>query len=248
MPTLVVLRHGESTWNAENRFTGWTDVDLSPAGEAEARLAGRLLAAEPGLELDTVHTSVLTRAVRSANLALDEMGRSFLPVRRSWRLNERHYGALQGLNKKETAVAYGAEQVKAWRRSYATPPPALGTGDPAHPANDPRYAEVPPLVLPGAECLADVVKRVVPYWEDAIAPELLGGRTPLVVAHGNSIRALWKVLEAISDDDIVALEVPTGWPRVVRFDDRLNLLEGRYLGDPEAVRAAAEAVAAQAGP
>jgi 2,3-bisphosphoglycerate-dependent phosphoglycerate mutase len=248
MPTLVVLRHGESTWNAENRFTGWTDVGLSAAGEAEAHEAGRLLAAEVGLGIDTVHTSVLARAVETANLALGEMSRSYLPVRRSWRLNERHYGALQGLNKKETAEQYGSEQVKAWRRSYATPPPSLETGDPRHPVHDPRYRDVPPSCLPGAECLADVVVRMVPYWEDALGPELLAGRTPLVVAHGNSIRALWKFVEHISDDDIVDLEVPTGWPRVVSFDDRLGFVEGRYLGDPAAVKAAAEAVARQAGP
>ena len=248
MPTLVVLRHGESTWNAENRFTGWTDGDLSPAGEAEARLAGRLLAEEAGLELDSVHTSVLVRAVRTANIALDEMGRSFLPVRRSWRLNERHYGALQGMNKKEIAASFGPEQVKAWRRGFATPPPPVDTSDPRHPVNDPRYAEIPPAALPGAECLADVVVRMTPYWEDGIGPELLAGRTPLVGAHGNSIRALWKFVEGISEDDIVGLEVPTGWPRVVSFDDRLGFVEGRYLGDPAAVKAAAEAVARQAGP
>ena len=248
MPTLVVLRHGQSTWNAENRFTGWTDVDLSPAGEDEARLAGRLLAAEPGLELDTVHTSVLTRAVRTANLALDELERSFLPVRRSWRLNERHYGALQGLNKKEMAATYGLAQVKLWRRGYETPPPSVELDDPRHPVHDARYRAVPPSVLPAGECLADVVERVVPYWEDAIGPALMAGRTPLIVAHGNSIRALWKYLEGISDDDIVELEVPTGWPRVVQLDDRLRFIEGRYLGDPAAVAAATAVVAGQAGP
>jgi 2,3-bisphosphoglycerate-dependent phosphoglycerate mutase len=247
MPTLVVLRHGESTWNAENRFTGWTDVGLSPAGEVEARSAGRLLAAETGIELDIVHTSVLTRAVETANLALEVLGRSFLPVRRSWRLNERHYGALQGLNKKETAANYGAEQVNAWRRGYSTPPPPLEASDSRHPVNDPRYRDLPPSVLPATECLADVVKRVVPYWEDVLGPELLAGGTPLVVAHGNSIRALFKFLEGISDDDIAGLEVPTGWPRVITLDSRLGFVEGRYLGDPDAVRAAAEAVARQAG-
>jgi 2,3-bisphosphoglycerate-dependent phosphoglycerate mutase len=248
MPTLVVLRHGESTWNAENRFTGWTDVDLSTAGEAEARSAGRLLAEEDGLELGSVHTSVLTRAVRTANLALEEMGRSYLPVRRSWRLNERHYGALQGLDKKETAQSFGPDQLKAWRRGYATPPPPLEPDDSRHPVNDPRYGDVPPGALPATECLADVVRRMVPYWEDVIGPELLAGVTPFVVAHGNSIRALSMFLEHISEDDITELEIPTGWPRVVSFDERLRFLDGRYLGDPAAVRAAAEAVKRQAGP
>ena len=248
MPTLIVLRHGESTWNAENRFTGWTDVDLSEKGEAEARSAGQLLAEETELRIDTVHTSVLTRAVRTANIALDEMGLSFLPVRRNWRLNERHYGALQGGNKKEAVTAFGPEQVKLWRRSYATPPPSLDLGDPRHPVHDPRYRDVPPGALPAAECLADVVRRMVPYWEDVLGPELLAGITPFVVAHGNSIRALTKFLEHISDDDIVDLDIPTGWPRIITLDDRLEFVEGRYLGDPEAVAAAAAAVAAQAGP
>jgi len=248
MPTLVVLRHGESTWNAENRFTGWTDVGLSAAGEAEARLAGQLLAAETRLELDTVHTSVLARAVQTANLALDEMELSFLPVRRSWRLNERHYGALQGMNKKSVAETYGSEQLRAWRRGYATPPPSVEPGDPRHPVNDPRYSEVPPSALPGTECLADVVRRVVPYWEDVLGPELLAGGTPFVVAHGNSIRALTMYLEQISEADIVELEIPTGWPRVVSLDDRLGFVEGRYLGDEAAVLAATEVVRRQAGP
>ncbi len=248
MPTLVVLRHGESTWNAEGLFTGWTDVELSEAGEAEARLAGRLLADEVGLEIDTVHTSVLARAVRTANLALDEMSRSYLPVRRSWRLNERHYGALQGLNKKQVAATHGPEQLKVWRRGYATPPPPVEPDDPRHPVNDPRYRYVPRSALPATECLADVVRRMVPYWEDVLGPELLKGGTPLVVAHGNSLRALFKFLEQISDDDIVGLEIPTGWPRIVVLDGQLDFVEGRYLGDPEAIQAATEAVARQAGP
>jgi 2,3-bisphosphoglycerate-dependent phosphoglycerate mutase len=248
MPTMIVLRHGESTWNAENRFTGWTDVDLSEKGEDEARSAGQLLAEETELRIDTVHTSVLTRAVRTANIALDEMGLSFLPVRRHWRLNERHYGALQGGNKKEAAETFGPEQVKLWRRSYATPPPSLEITDPRHPVHDSRYRDIPPSALPAAECLADVVVRMVPYWEDVLGPELLAGLTPFVVAHGNSIRAMTKFLEHISDDDIVDVDIPTGWPRIVTLDDRLNFVEGRYLGDPEAVAAAAAAVAAQAGP
>ena len=247
MPTLVLLRHGESTWNAENRFTGWTDVDLSERGEEEARVAGRLIADEPGLEVDIVHTSVLTRAVRTANLSLDEMDRSYLPVRRHWRLNERHYGALQGLNKRETAELHGREQVMLWRRSYDVPPPPVALDDPNHPANDPRYRSVPLTALPASECLADVVHRLLPYWEDAIAPELLDGRTVFVVAHGNSLRALVKELESISDADIPALDIPTGFPRVYDLDVRLGIRDARYLGDPVAAKAAAEAVARQAG-
>jgi 2,3-bisphosphoglycerate-dependent phosphoglycerate mutase len=247
VPQLVILRHGQSTWNAENRFTGWTDVDLSPRGEDEAREAGRLLAAEPGIGIDSVHTSVLTRAVRTANLALDEMGRSYLPVHRHWRLNERHYGALQGFNKAETAERFGAEQVKLWRRSYAVPPEPVTLDDPNHPVHDPRYRLIPRSALPATECLKDVVVRLLPYWEDAIAPELLAGRTVLVAAHGNSLRALIKFLEHISDEDIVGLDIPTGFPRVYELDERLEVRESRYLGDPAAAKAAAEAVARQAG-
>jgi 2,3-bisphosphoglycerate-dependent phosphoglycerate mutase len=247
VPTLVLLRHGQSTWNAENRFTGWTDVDLTADGEAEARQAGRLLAAEPGLELDTVHTSVLRRAVRTANLALDEMERSYLPVRRHWRLNERHYGALQGLNKKETAERHGLDVVKQWRRSYDVPPPPVALDDPNHPVNDQRYGDVPASALPATESLADVVRRLVPYWEDAIAPELLDGCNVFVVAHGNSLRALVKELESIPDEEIAGLDIPTGFPRVYDFDDRLHIRSARYLGDPEIAKAAAEAVARQAG-
>jgi 2,3-bisphosphoglycerate-dependent phosphoglycerate mutase len=246
VPTLVILRHGQSTWNAENRFTGWIDVDLSERGEDEAREAGRLLAAEPGLEIETVHTSVLTRAVRTANLALDELERSYLPVQRSWRLNERHYGVLQGLNKREVADLHGREQVKIWRRSYDVRPPAVALDDPNHPVNDARYRKLPRSVLPATECLADVVTRLVPYWEDTIAPQLMGGRTVLVVAHGNSLRALVKLLESISDADIVGLDIPTGFPRVYDLDDLLGVRSARYLGDPVAARAAAEAVARQA--
>ncbi len=246
---LVLLRHGESTWNALNLFTGWTDVDLSAKGEAEARQAGALLAAEQRGELDlqVVHTSVLTRAVRTANIALDEMGRSWLPVRRHWRLNERHYGALQGLNKKETAAKFGDDQVKQWRRSYDIPPPPLSRDEETHPVHDDRYRDLPPAVLPDSECLADVVVRMVPYWEDDIAADLRAFSGVLVVAHGNSIRALVKYLKDISDDEIVGLDVPTGVPWWFRFDDRLELVEDRQLGDPEAIRAAAEAVARQAG-
>ena len=248
MPDLVFLRHGESTWNADNRFTGWTDVDLSPGGEEEARRAGRLLAEEleTGLRLEVVHTSVLTRAVRTANLALDEMGRSWLAVRRHWRLNERHYGALQGKNKRETSEEFGEDQVKAWRRSYDVPPPALERSDPRHPSHDPRYRELPASALPATECLADVVRRMVPYWQDAIAGDLRRFDGVLVVAHGNSIRAVVKHLKDISDDDIVGLEVPTGIPWLFRLDDQLEVTDDRFLGDPAAVAAAAEAVARQA--
>jgi 2,3-bisphosphoglycerate-dependent phosphoglycerate mutase len=246
VPTLVILRHGQSTWNAENRFTGWVDVDLSERGESEAREAGRLLAAEPGLELDTVHTSLLTRAVRTANLVLDEMQRSYLGVQRSWRLNERHYGALQGLNKSETANLHGLEQVKIWRRSYDIAPPPVRLDDENHPMNDARYRGVPLSALPATECLADVVRRLLPYWEDDIAPQLIEGRTVFVVAHGNSLRALVKQLESISDADIVGLDIPTGVPRIYELDDQLGVIRARYLGDAEVAKAAAEAVARQA--
>ncbi len=249
MADLVLLRHGESTWNAENLFTGWEDVDLSQKGEAEAREAGRLLAveAQAGLEPRVVHTSVLTRAVRTANLALDEMGRCWLPVRRHWRLNERHYGALQGRNKKQTSEEFGLGQVKLWRRSYSVPPPALEAEDERHPVHDPRYTDLPHDALPATECLADVVARVVPYWEDAIVPDLRRHGAVLVAAHGNSIRALAKHLLRISDDDIVGLEVPTGIPWVLELGRDLEVKGHRYLGDPAAVAEAAAAVAKQAG-
>jgi 2,3-bisphosphoglycerate-dependent phosphoglycerate mutase len=248
---LVLLRHGESEWNALNLFTGWTDVDLSPAGEEEAVRAGELLGSESGLDLRLVHTSVLTRAIRTANLALDAAGCSWLPVRRHWRLNERHYGDLQGLNKKETAERYGLEQVKLWRRSYDVPPPPLADGDPRQAVSDPRYNDVPSDVLPATECLADVVVRVLPYWDDVIVPDLrlagARGGAVLVVAHGNSIRALRKHLDRIADADIPALEVPTGIPFRYRFDDDLRIKDAGYMGDPDAARRAAEAVAKEAG-
>lgn len=248
MPDLVLLRHGESTWNAENRFTGWTDVDLSPRGENEARSAGRRLAEERASRLDiqVVHTSVLTRAVRTANLALDEMERSWLPVRRHWRLNERHYGDLQGKNKRETAEQFGEAQVKLWRRSYDVPPPPLSPDDPRHPRHDSRYRWLPASALPATECLADVVRRMVPYWEDAVVSDLRSLGAVLVVAHGNSLRAVVKYLKDISDEDIVGLEIPTGIPWLFRLDDRLEVTEDHFLGDPTAVAAAAEAVARQA--
>jgi 2,3-bisphosphoglycerate-dependent phosphoglycerate mutase len=230
MPTLVLLRHGQSAWNAENRFTGWIDVDLSAEGEDEAHQAGKLIAAEEGLVIEVAFTSVLTRAVLTADIALAEAGRSFVPVHRHWRLNERHYGALQGLNKAETAKKYGDDQVKAWRRSYNTQPPPLALDDPMHPINDARYANVPARSLPATECLRDVVVRLIPYFEDAIAPELLSGHTTCVIAHGNSLRALVKYLEEISDDDIIDLEIPTGVPRIYELDAHLAVVSARYLG------------------
>lgn len=244
--TLVLLRHGESTWNQENLFTGWTDVPLTERGMEEARAAGRLMR-EEGLEFDIVFTSLLVRAIRTAELALEEMGLSWLPVERSWRLNERHYGALQGLNKRELAERYGSEQVFLWRRSYDVPPPPLPPDDPRHPRHDPRYRLLPPDVLPSTECLKDVVARMLPYWQDAIAPRLLEGKRVLVVAHGNSLRALVKHLDGIGDDAIAQLNIPTGIPLLYRLDDELRPIERRYLGDEEAARAAAEAVARQAG-
>ena len=251
MPELVLLRHGQSQWNAENLFTGWVDVGLTPLGESEARAGGRLLAGAGDLDLRILHTSVLTRAIRTADLTLEEAGRSWLPVRRHWRLNERHYGALQGLNKKETTAQYGEAQVKAWRRSYGTPPPPIDPGSAHDPSGDPRYRDVPADLLPTTECLSDVVDRVLPYWYDVIVPDLLAegprGGAVLVVAHGNSLRALRKHIDGIGDDDIVDLEIPTGIPFRYRLDDDLSVRSGDYLGDPEAARAAAEAVARQAG-
>jgi 2,3-bisphosphoglycerate-dependent phosphoglycerate mutase len=251
VPTLVLLRHGQSTWNHENRFTGWQDVELTEAGEREARDGGTLLAAEGGLDLRVVHTSVLTRAIRTADLALAEAGRSWLPVRRSWRLNERHYGDLTGRNKKETAERYGAGQVHVWRRSFDVPPPAMPPDDPRQVGHDPRYRDVEPSLLPSTECLKDVVARVVPYYDESIAPDLAQegsrGGAVLVAAHGNSIRALRMHLEAISPERIVELEVPTGIPLVVELDERLSVTATRYLGDPEVAARAAAAVARQAG-
>lgn len=243
---LVLLRHGQSTWNLENLFTGWTDVPLTDAGMVEAAAAGRLMA-EAGLTFGVVHTSVLLRAIHTAEIALREMGLSWIPVRRHWRLNERHYGALQGLDKKETAARHGAEQVLLWRRSYDVPPPALEPDDERHPAHDPRYADLAPDALPATECLEDVVARMLPYWHDAIVPDLLAGRRPLVVAHGNSLRALVKHLDGLSEEEVIELNIPTGIPLVYQLDDRLRPLSKRYLGDEEAARAAAEAVARQAG-
>jgi 2,3-bisphosphoglycerate-dependent phosphoglycerate mutase len=244
--TLVLLRHGESTWNRENLFTGWTDVPLSELGIEEAHRAGRLLLEEDILPT-VAHTSVLYRAVQTLEIALAEMNRSWLPVRRHWRLNERHYGALQGLNKKEMSERYGKEQVHAWRRSYDVPPPVLEWDDERHPRFDPRYADLSPDILPGSECLKDVVGRMLPYWHDGIIPDLRAGHVVVVAAHGNSLRALVKHLDHISDEEIPELNIPTGIPLVYELDGAMHRVSSRYLGDADAARAAAEAVAKQAG-
>jgi 2,3-bisphosphoglycerate-dependent phosphoglycerate mutase len=245
MPELILLRHGQSTWNLENLFTGWTDVGLTDQGETEARDAGRQMTAD-GVLPAVLHTSLLRRAISTANLTLEEMDRGWIPVRRHWRLNERHYGALQGLNKKETADLHGSDAVFAWRRSYDTPPPALAITDPGHPAHDPRYGDVAPDILPGAECLKDVVTRMLPYWYDAIVPDLKSARTVLVVAHGNSLRALVKHLEGVSDEEISTLNIPTGIPRRYVLDSNMQLVSVAYLGDPAKAAAAAAEVANQA--
>jgi 2,3-bisphosphoglycerate-dependent phosphoglycerate mutase len=242
--TLVILRHGESTWNQLNLFTGWHDVPLSDRGLAEAAQAGTTMADE-GIWFDAAHTSLLTRAVHTCHLALGAMDQMWLPVERSWRLNERHYGALQGLDKKETAARHGAEQTNLWRRSFDVPPPPVGTDSPEHPSNDRRYGLLAPDALPATECLKDVIERVLPYWYDAVVPQLRHGMTVLVVAHGNSLRALVKHLEGISDDEISELNIPTGAPRTYEFDASLQVTSAEYLGDAQAVAAAAAAVAQQ---
>ena len=250
MLDLVLIRHGQSTWNADNLFTGWVDVDLTPVGEAEARAGGELLAAVEDLDLRVLHTSVLTRAIRTAELALAVAGRSWLPVRRDWRLNERHYGDLQGKNKAAIKQEFGADQLQLWRRSYDTPPPPLSPDNPYDVAPDPRYRDLDPGDIPRTECLKDVVGRAVPYWESAIVPDLRAtaahGGAVLVAAHGNSIRALRKHLQDIPDDEITELEVPTGIPFRMLLDDDLMVRSAEYLGDPEAAAAAAAAVARQA--
>jgi 2,3-bisphosphoglycerate-dependent phosphoglycerate mutase len=243
--TLVLLRHGESTWNLANRFTGWHDVPLTERGEQEAREAATLMR-DARVRPEVVHTSVLLRAIQTANITLEAMDRAWLPVRRSWRLNERHYGALQGLNKSETTERYGEEQVLLWRRSYATPPPPLDLDDQRHPRHDPRYADLAPEVLPSAESLKDVHARMLPYWQDAIVPDLRAGRVVLVAAHGNSLRALAMHLESLTEDEVVALNLPTGTPRVYELGPDLRPTSRRELGDPGVVRAKAEAVARQA--
>ena len=244
MYTLVLLRHGESAWNLENRFTGWTDVDLSPKGIEEAKAAGRSMK-EAGFVFDVAHTSLLKRAIRTLWLSLEEMDRVWIPIRHSWRLNERHYGALQGLNKAETAKKFGEEQVKIWRRSYATPPPPLTPDDERHAGRDPRYASLTRDLLPLTESLADTVARFLPYWHDRIVPDVKAGRRVLIAAHGNSLRALVKHLDGVSEEEVVALNIPTGIPLVYELDAELKPLGSRYLGDPAAVKKAAEAVANQ---
>ena len=245
MLRLVLLRHGESTWNRENRFTGWTDVDLSEKGREEAREAGRLMAAEK-YEFDVAYTSVLKRAIRTLWIALDEMDMMWIPEHRSWRLNERHYGDLQGLNKAETAAKHGDAQVKIWRRSYDIPPPPLTTEDPRHPSHDRRYATLKRAEVPLTESLKDTVARFLPYWLDTIAPEIKAGKRVLIAAHGNSLRALVKYLENVSEDEIVELNIPTGIPLVYLLNDELKPLQKYYLGDPAAAEAKAAAVANQA--
>jgi 2,3-bisphosphoglycerate-dependent phosphoglycerate mutase len=243
--TLVLLRHGRSEWNDRNLFTGWVDSDLSERGLAEARRAGELMT-DAGIRPDVVHTSLLVRAIRTAWIAQDVMEMTWLPVRRSWRLNERHYGALQGLDKKATAEKFGEEQVKIWRRSYDIRPPDIERGSEFDVSADPRYRDVPPGAVPLAECLKDTLERTLPYWDDAIVPDVRGGRVVLIAAHGNSLRALVKHLDDISDDDIVDLNIPTGNPLVYELDDHLTPLSHRYL-DPEAAAAGAAEVEAQAG-
>jgi len=242
---IVLLRHGQSTWNLENRFTGWHDVGLTEKGVAEAAEAAKLLAAG-GYDFDVVHTSRLKRAILTMYRVMEDMDRLWVDVRRHWRLNERHYGALQGYDKKETTRKFGEEQVKIWRRSYATPPPALELDDERHPRHDPRYRKLPEDVLPATECLKDVVTRFLPYWHDVILPDVQAGRRVMIVAHGNSLRALVKHLDGTSEEEIAGLNIPTGIPLVYRLDDKLRAVERFYLGDPEAAEAAARAVAEQA--
>jgi 2,3-bisphosphoglycerate-dependent phosphoglycerate mutase len=244
MKKLVLLRHGESVWNQENRFTGWKDVDLTPKGVDEARAAGRLLKAE-GYDFDFAFTSVLKRAIRTLNFVLEEMDRLWIPVEKDWRLNERHYGDLQGLNKAETATKFGEAKVLEWRRSYDTPPPALTPGDERDAARDRRYAKLKPEQIPRTECLKDTVARVVPYWNASIAPRVAAGERVLVAAHGNSLRALIKYFDAMSDEAIVNENVPTGIPLVYELDDKLLAIRRYYLGDPNAVSRAMHSVASQ---
>jgi len=241
---LVLVRHGESAWNKENRFTGWTDVDLSEKGREEAREGGQVLKRE-GYTFDVAYTSVLKRAIRTLWSVLDEMDLMWIPVHRSWRLNERHYGALQGLNKAETAVKFGEDQVKIWRRSYDIPPPPLTPEDSRYPGSDPRYKNLTKEELPLTECLKDTVARFLPLWHETIAPAIQNGRRVLIAAHGNSLRALVKYLDNISEQDIVELNIPTGMPLVYELDDNLKPIRNYYLGDPEKVQAAKDAVAAQ---
>jgi len=244
MHKIVLLRHGESLWNKENRFTGWYDVDLSPKGREEAAAAGRLMKAE-GFDFDLAYVSLQRRALNTLWLALDEMDRLWIPIEKSWKLNERHYGSLQGLNKAETAAKYGDDQVLVWRRSYDIPPPPLTKDDERWPGRDPRYANVPEAELPLTECLKDTVARVLPYWRDTIAPQVKAGKKIVIAAHGNSLRALVKYLDSVSDEDIISLNIPTGVPLVYELDADLKPLRHYYLGDQEAIAAAMQAVANQ---
>ena len=244
MKKVVLLRHGESTWNKENKFTGWTDVDLSEKGVVEAHEGGKVLKKD-GYVFDIAFTSVLKRAIRTLWITLDEMDLVWIPVLRSWRLNERHYGALQGLNKAETAKKYGDDQVLIWRRSYDIQPPELAKDDSRYPGNDPRYQDLDPKDVPVTECLKDTVNRFLPYWHNEIAPTIKSGKKVLIAAHGNSLRALVKYLDNVSDEAIVKLNIPTGIPLVYELDDDLKPIKNYYLGDPEAVKKAAEAVAKQ---
>ncbi len=244
MTKLVLVRHGESTWNKENRFTGWTDVELSEKGRQEAKEAGVVLKAE-GFTFDVAYTSVLKRAIRTLWTVLDEMDLMWIPVYRSWRLNERHYGALQGLNKAETAAKFGEGQVKIWRRSYDIPPPALAADDERYPGNDARYRNLNTQELPLTECLKDTVARFLPLWHETISPDIVAGKKVLIAAHGNSLRALVKYLDNVPETEIVELNIPTGMPLVYELDDNLKPLKHYYLGDPEKVKAAMDAVAAQ---
>lgn len=244
MYKIVLMRHGESTWNLENRFTGWTDVDLTPRGEEEAHAAGKLLKAK-GYAFDLAYTSMLKRANKTLNVVLEELDQLWLPVEHSWRLNERHYGALQGLNKAETAAKYGDDQVLIWRRSYDVPPAPIPDGDPRLEDNNPRYADVPRAVLPRTECLKDTVARVVPYWETVIVPQVLSGKRILIAAHGNSLRGLIKYLDQVSDEEIVGLNIPTAQPLVYELDANLKPVKHYYLADPALIAAAQAAVANQ---
>ena len=241
---LVLLRHGESVWNKENRFTGWTDVGLSEKGMEEARAAGELLRRE-GYDFDLAFTSVLKRAIKTLWIVLEDMDRMWIPTQKSWRLNERHYGALQGLDKAETAAKFGDAQIKIWRRAYDTPPPPLEDGDPRLEINDPRYAELGPGAFPRTECLKDTVARFLPYWHAAIAPAVRSGKRVIIAAHGNSLRALVKYLDNVADADIVELNIPTGQPLVYELDSELKPVRHYYLGDPDAIKAAMQAVANQ---
>jgi len=244
MTKLVLLRHGESQWNLENRFTGWTDVDLTEKGEAEARESGKLLE-EEGFQFDVVHTSLLMRANRTMEICLEEMGENDILIKYNWRLNERHYGALQGLNKAETAKKYSDEQVLIWRRSYSTPPPQLDADDEQHPRFDERYSDLDPNDLPASECLKDTVDRFLPYWHESIKPDIESGKRVFIVAHGNSLRALVKYLDTVSDEDIVGLNIPTGVPLIYELDKSLKPIRNYYLGDQEAIAKKAAEVAAQ---